>query len=258
MKARGYPVHVIYSPADALDLAGQNARKKYVFIGIGFETTAPLVASTILQARRKQLDNVFFACAHKTMPNALLTLAQDKNNLINGFILPAHVSTIIGRESYEFLAKKFRLACVIAGFEPTDILMGILMLLQQLHNNTPKIDNQYFRVAKPAGNIKAREILNRVFEPCDDEWRGLGNIPQSGLKIRDEFSDYDVFRMYSIALPVSVENKDCRCGDVLKGMITPPQCPLFARICKPEHPIGACMVSSEGSCAAFYKYGSRL
>ncbi|GAB4335055.1 MAG: hydrogenase formation protein HypD [Calditrichia bacterium] len=253
-KARGRDVRVVYSPLDAVALAEKNPGKEVVFLGVGFETTAPTIAGSILQARKRGVENYSVLCAHKTMPGPMEVLAAGEEVEIDGFICPAHVSAIIGSESYRFLAEKYGKACVVTGFEPVDILQGILMLVRQIQAGKPTVENQYKRVVHPRGNRQAQAILERVFEPCDAEWRGIGMIPGSGLQLRKEFVKYDAGVMFSVEVPPTRENPGCICGKVMKGVAEPTDCRLFGKACTPENPVGACMVSSEGTCAAAYRY----
>lgn len=253
-RAKGRDVRVFYSPLDALDYAMANPSKEVVFIGIGFETTIPSVALTIKEAYTKKIKNYSVYCLHKTMPKALEALVVNGSD-IQGFLLPGHVSAITGSTIYNFLVDKYKIGGVVSGFEASDILMSVVMILKNLED--PKIEIQYKRVVKDDGNIEAQKLIEEVFEDSDAEWRGLGMIEGSGLKIREKYSEYDAEKKFNIKKPNSgTEIKGCRCGDVLKGIITPKQCPLFGKACTPVNPIGPCMVSSEGSCAAYYKYGA--
>ncbi|HHT9126115.1 MAG TPA: hydrogenase formation protein HypD [Candidatus Brocadiia bacterium] len=257
-KAKGASVAVVYSTLDALSLAEKYPEKQVVFLGVGFETTAPTVAASIIEAERRGLKNYFVLTSHKVMPPAMKALLKDKELNLDGFICPAHVSTIIGSRPYEFIAKDFHVPCVIAGFEPLDILHGIYMLLEQIVKKEASVKIQYSRVAKQEGNPTALALLDRVFEPCDAEWRGLGLIPESGLKLRDcyaRFNAHSNTEHSAICIPQSTFKGRCICGDILRGVKIPPECKLFKKVCTPEHPVGACMVSSEGTCAAWYKYG---
>ena len=253
-KAKGRDIRVVYSTLDALEFARKNPRKEIVFLGVGFETTAPTVASSIIEAKRRRMKNYAVLCAHKTMPNALKELSRDKDIDIDGFILPAHVSTIIGSRPYEFLVKDYGKRCVIAGFEPLDILQGILMLVSQ---PAPSLEIEYSRVARPEGNKIAQEMIKDVFEEVSSIWRGIGVIKRSGLRLRRRYADFDAEARFNIRLPQSRERSGCICGAVLKGVKTPSECNLFRRVCTPENPIGPCMVSSEGTCSAYFKYGER-
>lgn len=258
-QARGAAVKIVYSALDAVTLAEHNPAKTVVFLGVGFETTTPTIAGAILTAEKKQLKNFFVLCAHKTMPAPMAALAEDPDLLIDGFLCPAHVSAIIGANAYQPLVAAYRIPCVITGFEPLDILQGILMLIKQLAAGAARVETQYRRVVKADGNPKAREILSRVFEPCDARWRGIGDIPGSGLRLRDAYARFDANHTLPVEIEPVVEHPGCLCGEILKGKLRPPDCPLFRTTCTPEEPVGACMVSSEGACAAAYKYeGSGL
>lgn len=253
-KAAGRQVQVVYSPLDALQMAQENPDRKVIFLGVGFETTAPTVAATVLAARQKNIKNFEVLSLHKTIPLALKALLNLGEIKLNGFLLPGHVSAIIGSRPYEFLAKEYGLACVISGFEPLDILQSLLLLLRQINLAQPRVEIQYRRGVQREGNLQARKIMEEIFEPADGEWRGLGWIPGTGLKFRSAWADFDAEQKNNIDLPPSAENKACRCGDVLRGIMRPAACPLFAQACTPQNPLGPCMVSSEGSCGAAFKY----
>ncbi len=255
-RAAGKDVRVVYSPLDALRLAEENPEKKVIFLGVGFETTAPTVAATILEAKNRSVKNFFVFSAHKTVPLALRGLLDTGEIQLDGFLLPGHVSAIIGSRPYKFLAAEYGLACVVAGFEPLDILQAILMLVRQAKAREPRVEIQYRRGVNENGNPKALEIMDRVFGPADVEWRGLGPIPGTGLALREEFAALDAWRNFGVPVAPSREPPGCRCGEVLRGIIRPAQCPLFGRACNPQNPVGPCMVSFEGSCAAAYKYGA--
>lgn len=253
-KADGRDVRIVYSPLDALDIAERNPGKLVVFIGVGFETTIPAIAAAIVQAEKRGLGSFTVFSAHKTVPDALRALVNDPQVAVGGFILPGHVSTIIGLHPYRFLAEEFRVPSVITGFEPIDILQGILMLSRQIADGRAEVEVAYTRAVSPEGNPSAVEMMNRVFEPADADWRGISVIPGTGLAIREEYSAFDAMRVLPVRPPEPREIKGCQCGEVLRGVILPFECKLFAKGCTPEHPIGPCMVSSEGSCAAYYRY----
>lgn len=246
---------IVYSPLDALEVAKRNADKDVVFIGVGFETTSPTIAATVVAARNANLQNFYVLPAFKVIPPALDFIAGSSQINVNGFILPGHVSVIIGSKPYEFLSGKYGLPGCITGFEPIDILQGILVLTRQVTEGKPAISIEYERVVKPEGNKKALQLIRNVFRLCDTNWRGIGSIPQSGLEFSDEFQEYDVRKKYRIKIPKSIEPKGCICGKVLLGLNMPIDCALFGSKCTPLTPVGPCMVSSEGSCAAYYKYG---
>ncbi|GAB5046282.1 hydrogenase formation protein HypD [Thermodesulfovibrio sp. TK110] len=254
-KAEGVDIKMVYSPLDALKIAEENRNKKVVFFAVGFETTSPLIAATLFEADRKKIENFYIYSVHKLVPPALEVLVNTEELKLDGFILPGHVSTIIGSKPYEFIASKYKKACVITGFDADDILQAITMLLKQILDDDPKIEIQYKDAVKPEGNPKAMEFINRYFEPSDSNWRGIGVIPKSGLKLKKEYSYRDAEKVFDIPLLQSKEPRGCQCGLVLRGVKLPPECPLFGKLCTPENPVGACMVSSEGSCAAYYKYG---
>jgi hydrogenase expression/formation protein HypD len=260
-RARGADVRVVYSPVDALTIAKQTPGKQVVFFAVGFETTAPGVAASVLEAERERVGNYSVFSAHKVVPPALETLVSsgpEPGSGIGGFILPGHVSTIIGATAYEFLAREHGVPCVVTGFEPTDILQGILMLLRQRLEGRAEVEIQYSRAVNWDGNPRARQVTDRVFQVCDAEWRGLGRIPLSGLALREEFSGFDAERRFPVEAPVLEEPAGnqvrCLCGLILQGRAVPEDCPLFGRVCTPASPVGPCMVSSEGTCAAWYRY----
>lgn len=251
-KAQGADIRVVYSCLDALKYTLNN-KKPIVFIGVGFETTAPTIAVTILKAKQNNIKNFFVLPLFKLIPPALQVIASNPKLKIQGFILPGHVSTIIGAEPYEFLAKDYHKPSVITGFEPLDILQGILMILEQFQNNRAEIAIQYQRSVLKQGNLPAQKIMNDVFSITDAEWRGLGVIKNSGFKFSDRYEHYNARNHFAIQVP-KPKPTGCRCGDVLLGSIIPSQCKLFAKVCNPSNPVGPCMVSTEGACAAYYKY----
>jgi len=254
-RARGADIRIVYSPLDAVALAAANPDKKVVFLGVGFETTAPTIAGSILAAEARGLANYFVLASHKTIPIPMQVLTDDPELALSGYICPAHVSAIIGVDAYLPLAEEFHTPCVITGFEPADVLQGVLMLAEQVIAGKSRVETQYSRVVRPEGNPKARAILEQLFEPCDVPWRGIGVIPGSGLKLRDSYARFDAEVMLPVEVEPTREHAGCRCGEVLKGKISPFDCPLFGTACTPEAPVGACMVSSEGTCAAAFKYG---
>jgi len=252
-KANGSDIRIVYSTLDALKIAYDNPFKNVVFMGVGFETTSPTIASVILKAKEEKINNFSVLCVAKIMPPAMKSLLEAEEVNIDGFICPGHVSAIIGSKPYSFIASQYNIPCVISGFEPLDILQTIFMLVKQIEKNKAKVEIQYKRIVKPEGNKIALEKINRVFKIVDSEWRGMGKIPLSGLEIRDKYEQFNA-RKFSISVERPKEISGCRCGEVLRGIIIPPECPLFGKICTPEDPKGACMVSSEGTCAAYYKY----
>jgi hydrogenase expression/formation protein HypD len=254
-RALGADVRIVYSPLDAVNLARNNPQRRVIFLGVGFETTAPAVAASILEAARLGLANYCVLASHKTMPRPMEILTADPELNLAGYLCPAHVSTVIGGIAYQPLAQEYHIPCVVTGFEPADIMQGIEMLLAQVLKGESRVEIQYRRAVTWEGNSKAQAILERVFTPCDTVWRGLGELPGSGLSIRPELSVFDAAQVLNLPEVAGVENVACRCGEVLKGKLNPFDCPLFGGVCTPEAPVGACMVSSEGTCAAAYKYG---
>jgi hydrogenase expression/formation protein HypD len=255
-KSRGADIRIVYSPIDSLKIAKDNPGKKTIFLGVGFETTSPTVAATIKTAKKQNLSNFFVYSAHKLIPPAMDILLKDQDTRIDGFICPGHVSTIIGAKPYEFIPKEYNIPCVITGFESLDVVEGIYMLIKQVvEEDKASVQIQYTRSVKKEGNERAVEFMEKVFTKENSNWRGLGIIPKSGLNIRDKFSDFDALKNIKVEVEPAKENKQCICGDVLRGVKTPLSCKLFKKVCTPENPIGACMVSSEGACAAYYKYG---
>ena len=253
-QAAGRDVRIVYSPLDALALAAEDPTRQMVFVGVGFETTTPLIAMAIKRARAEGLGNFSVYAAHKNMPGALEAIINDPQLKLDALILPGHVSTIIGAEPYRFLAEEYGIPGVITGFEPVDVLQGIAMIMRQLHEGRAEIEIAYARGVMPEGNPVALAAIDEVFETCPATWRGLGEIPGSGYRIREEYAAFDALRRFEPAIEPTVEHKGCRCGDVLRGIMAPDECPLFRTACTPENPIGPCMVSSEGSCAAYYRY----
>jgi len=251
-------VKVVYSPSDAIDAARKDPKKKIVFLGVGFETTAPLIALTIIKAGRENIKNLFFLNSLKLIPPALDYLAKDREIKVDGFLCPGHVSAIIGTKPYERIVKKYKIPCCVAGFEPLDILEGIRFLLIQIITDKPAFKNQYNRVVKAKGNIRALSALKEVFVVNDASWRGLGTINKSGLFIKRELQRFDAERIFNVHITEKrssfKDSKKCRCPDVLKGVIKPLECALFRKICTPETPCGPCMVSQEGACNAYYRF----
>ena len=256
-KAQGARVEIVYSPLDALTLAADHPGDLVIFLGIGFETTAPTVAATILTARQRGVRNFAVLSLHKLVPPALRALLDDpdqREQPIDAFLLPGHVSTILGLAPYAFLADEYRVPAVVGGFEPADILLALCLMAEQRRDGRAAVVNAYVRAVDRDGNPRARALLEQCFCPADALWRGIGRIPQSGLALREAFADFDAMRRLGLSLPEVPPLPGCRCGQVLKGRISPPQCPLFGRACTPATPVGPCMVSTEGSCAAYFKY----
>ena len=253
-KMKGADIRIIFSPLEALDIASQNPDRKIVFLGIGFETTSPGTAVTIKQADNREITNFLLLSAHKIMPPAMEAIMKDGARL-DGFICPGHVATTAGSGIFQFLPEKYHTGCVISGFEPTDILHTLLKLVMQVNSNEPRVEIQYKRAVNELGNPVAMRNVTEVFEYCDTTWRGFGNIPLSGLKLRKEFQRFDAEKMIPVKIFNHDENSSCICGDILRGLKTPGDCFLFRNVCTPENPVGACMVSGEGACNTYYKYG---
>ncbi len=254
VRATGADVRVVYSPAAAVDIAVANPDRHVVFLGVGFETTTPTIAAAIVQAHDAGLQNFSVLSANKTIPIAMRVLADSDELGLDGFLCPGHVSVIIGPEPYGPLAEELGVACTIAGFEADEMVAGIESLVEQAVSGHTHVDNRYPGAVRPGGNKRARALSERVFEPCDCAWRGIGVIPGTGLQIREEFKLYDAEQRFEVELPEPIEPIGCRCGEVLRGVARPDECPLFGKACTPQSPRGACMVSSEGSCAAHYLY----
>jgi hydrogenase expression/formation protein HypD len=253
-RAEGKDVRIVYSTFDALELVQKNPQKEVVFLGVGFETTAPTIAASILAAEKRNIKNFSVFSAHKLVPPALAALMEADHVRIDGFICPGHVSVIIGSGAYLPVVERYRIPCVIAGFEPADILQAIYMLVKQIETGDAQLENEYRRVVTFEGNKKARDIMYQVFEPTDTSWRGIGLIAESGLGIREKFDAFNAVKKFDLSVPDAKEPKGCACGEILMGLKTPPECLLYKKGCTPDHPVGPCMVSSEGTCAAYCKY----
>ena len=253
-QAAGRSVEIVYSPLDALAFAKAHPEREVVFVGVGFETTTPLVAMAIKRAKAMGLSNFTVFAAHKNMPGALETLVKDPDLKLDALILPGHVGTITGTKPFEFLAKEYGIPGVVTGFEPVDVLQGIAMIMRQLHEGRAEIEIAYARGVMPQGNPVALAAIDEVFETCTATWRGLGDIPGSGYRIREKFAQFDALKRFQPEIEPTINPKGCRCGDVLRARMEPSECPLFRKVCTPENPVGPCMVSSEGSCAAYYRY----
>jgi hydrogenase expression/formation protein HypD len=252
-KAAGADIRIVLSGLDALEIAMINSGKKIIFLGIGFETTAPGTAVTIKQAKWENVKNFFLLSAHKLMPPAMEAIIREGVRL-DGFICPGHVATITGSSIFNFIPEKFNLACVVTGFEPLDILQSILMLIKMVNMDTPKVEIQYNRAVTLYGNSIAQSHLSEVFKPCDAPWRGFGVIPLSGLMLRKDFERFNIENEIPVKISYQEDNDLCICGKILTGLQTPEDCPLFKEVCFPENPLGACMVSNEGTCNSWYKY----
>jgi len=253
LRARGADVRLCVSPLDALDFARTNPSREVVWYGVGFETTTPHTAALLEAAIALNTKNLSILSAHKTMPNALIALLGGETR-VDALLCPGHVAAITGADAFSFLPERFRLPAAIAGFEPEELLLAILALLNMRKSGKPTLVNAYPRVVSKAGNPAAQALVETYFEPCDARWRGLGEIPRSGLALKHAFSAWDAKTRFSPNPGEVADAGGCRCGDVLRGLLEPNGCPLFGRACTPERPLGACMVSSEGACAAYYQY----
>jgi hydrogenase expression/formation protein HypD len=253
-RAKGADVRVAYTPLEAIRIARTNPQRRVVFLGIGFETTAPANAMAIRQARQDGLRNFYMLASHVLVPPAIRALMSSPGNRVQGFIAPGHVCTVMGCEQYEALAAEYRVPMVVAGFEPIDLLQAVLLLVKQLEAGTAKVENQYARSVQPKGNAAARKIIDEVFEVADQKWRGIGMIPASGLRIRESYAAWDANRVFALSEIVADEPAECISAQVLQGLKRPTDCPAFGVHCTPEQPLGAPMVSAEGACAAYYRY----
>jgi hydrogenase expression/formation protein HypD len=256
-KAGGMDVRVVYSPTNALEIAEAEPGAEVMFLSVGFETTAPAEAVAILEAKKRGVKNFSLLSGNKLTPPAVEALLTAQEVKIDGFILPGHVSAIIGARAWRFISERFDRPCVVSGFDAPDLIMGMLTLVDLVNKTKNETINQYTRVVREEGNLKALEILHRVFRPSDAHWRGIGVIPGSGLEVRDEYAEFDAAKKFPVTPPEPKAAKGCRCGELLRGLITPPECALYGKACTPEEPVGPCMVSMEGPCAAYYKYWSR-
>jgi hydrogenase expression/formation protein HypD len=256
-RAGGADVRIVYSALEALDLARQNPARKVVMVGIGFETTAPTIAASVLQAREQGLKNYSILSLHKLTPPVMKAILDAGEARIDGIVCPGHVCAITGSLPYEFIARDYGIACVVSGFEAVDILVCIDMLVRQIESGRPKVEIAYRRAVRPEGNRHALEMLDQVFDVTSADWRGVGLVPRSGLRLKPAYAAFDAERVFNIPeIPVR-EPEGCLCGEILRGLKTPADCPLFKIACTPEHPVGPCMVSSEGACSAFNLYGEQ-
>ncbi len=253
-RANGRTIQIIYSVMDALSIARQNPDKLVVFLAVGFETTVPTTAAAILSARHMKLTNFCIYSSHKTVPPALAALMAMENTAIDGFLLPGHVSVIIGLDAYAPFFESHRLPCAVGGFEPADILQAAYLLINQIESKAPELVNAYPRAVSKEGNHKAQEVMRTVFKPADANWRGIGKIPASGLALRKEYTDMDAVSRLELEIKKAPEPPGCACGEILTGVKIPPTCPLYKTACTPVNPVGPCMVSTEGTCAAYYRY----
>jgi len=255
-KAQGADVRIVYSVHDAVDIAAVNPQKSVVFLGIGFETTAPTIAASILEARQNGVRNFHVLSLLKLCPPVMKALLDLGEIELSGIVCPGHVSAIIGSHPYEFIPEQYKIACVISGFEPLDILLTVDMLIEQIERDKPTVEIAYRRGVKPEGNIHALKLIEQVFEADSANWRGIGAVTKSGLKIRKQYEHFDAEKVFPIVSAPVREAKGCLCGEILRGVKTPHDCKLFGQTCVPEHPVGPCMVSSEGACAAYFHFGA--
>jgi hydrogenase expression/formation protein HypD len=253
-KADGGDVRLVYSPLDALAIARESPERQVVFLGIGFETTAPTIAATVVQAEEEGIGNFSVLALHKLTPPAMKAILDSGESCLDGVIGPGHVTTVIGSRAWEFVPQDYGLSCVVAGFEPLDVLQAIYTLIGRIESGDPHVDNAYSRSVRPEGNPVALEYMQRVFEVCAADWRGIGSIPDSGLTLKSEFRPFDARVRFEVDPGPPEEPAGCRCGDVIRGAARPWDCPLYRVVCTPQHPVGPCMVSSEGTCAAYYLY----
>lgn len=255
-RSKGADVRIVYATLDAVQMARENPERQVVFLGIGFETTAPTVAAAVKQAAAEGLKNFSVLSAHKLLPPAMRALLDSSDLSLDGFLCPGHVSTVIGASAYREVVEKYRIPCVVTGFEPLDLLQGITLLVDQVEKGRAEVMNPYSRVVKWEGNVAALRLMDEIFEPADAVWRGLGPIPLSGLKVRQAWEAFDAEKRFSMPVIKVKEHPGCRCGEVLRGVLTPPECGLFRKVCNPQNPMGPCMVSGEGTCGAYYRYHS--
>ncbi len=253
-KADGMDISIVYSPLDAVEIAKQNPHREVFFLSVGFETTIPTEALAVQKARMENVTNFSLLAGNKLTPPAVAALLESQEVKIDGFILPGHVSVITGIDGWRFMVEKYKKPCVVAGFSPKDLVMATLILVNLIEKGEAKILNEYNEVVSDKGNARAQAVIAEIFESTDANWRGIGVIPGSGMALKETYADFDAEKKFPVTPPPPVEPKGCRCGDVLRGLISPLQCPLFAKTCTPRNPVGACMVSTEGSCAAYYKY----
>ncbi len=255
LKASGGNVRIVYSPLDALKIARENPEKKVVFFAVGFETTAPANAMAVSEAHRLNVGNFSILCSHVLVPPAIRAILDSPTNMVQGFLAAGHVCAIMGYEEYIPISRQYRIPIVVTGFEPVDILQGVYMAVKQLEEGRTKVENQYSRAVRREGNKPAQELMSRIFEVSNRDWRGIGNIPNSGYKLREEFAPFDAEKQFALDDIHVDESPLCVAGQVLRGIKRPHQCPAFGTTCTPERPLGAPMVSSEGACAAYYRYG---
>ena len=253
-RSKGADVRIVYATLDALQIARENPGREVVFIGIGFETTAPTIAAAIQQASELGVNNFSVLSVHKLLPPVMKALLEAREVNVDGFICPGHVSIVIGAGAYREIVENYKVPCVITGFEPLDILQGICLLIDQIEGGRAEVENQYRRAVSWEGNSAARKLIDRIFEPADCTWRGIGVIPKSGLGFRQEWKKFDAAERFSMPEIAVKEHPGCKCGEVLRGVMSPPECGLFRKVCSPQDPKGPCMVSAEGTCGAYFRY----
>lgn len=258
LKSRGSDVRVVYSPLDAVELAARNPQRQVVFFAIGFETTAPANAMAVWMAARRKLSNFSVLVSHVTVPQAIAAILESPGNRVQGFLGPGHVCTVVGYEEYFPLVEKYNVPIVITGFEPVDMLEGVLMTVRQLEAGHARVENQYARAVRSQGNPRSLQLIHEVFETCDRKWRGVGSIPKSGYRLHEKYRDFDAERRFEVDTIETEESTECISGEILRGLKKPHDCPAFGKTCTPQTPLGATMVSSEGACAAYYAYGRHL
>ncbi len=256
-KAEGADVRVVYSPLDALRVARQNPDRPVIFLGVGFETTAPMIGSAVLAAEAEGVENFYIFSTHKLTPPATRAILDAGEVALDGIIGPGHVTTVIGSDAWHFLPQRYAIPVAVAGFEPLDILRTVLALVEMVEEGRPRVVNTYARSVRPEGNVAALKVLEQVFEVADVEWRGFGVVPASGLRLRDSYARFDAALVFPVDVVPARDPPGCRCGEILRGVLLPTECPLFGRACTPQSPIGPCMVSAEGACAAYFRYGGR-
>jgi hydrogenase expression/formation protein HypD len=249
---------VVYSPLDALQIARLNPTRPTIFLGIGFETTAPMIGSAVLAAEAEGVENFFVFSIHKLTPPATRAILDEGQVALEGIIGPGHVTTVIGADAWRFLPDDYGIPFTVAGFEPLDILRAVLTLVEMIEHDAPDVDNAYARSVRREGNPAAQQVLERVFDVTDVEWRGFGIVPASGLRLSEDYARFDAARVFPVDFPPAREPPGCRCGEVLRGVLLPTECALFGRACTPQNPVGPCMVSAEGACAAYHKYAGHL
>jgi hydrogenase expression/formation protein HypD len=255
-RSEGNDIRIVYSALEALDIARRYPNKKVVMVGIGFETTAPTIAASVLQAIEDSLPNYLVFSFHKLTPPVMKAILDAGETNIDGIICPGHVSAIIGSLPYEFIPRDYSIGCVVTGFDISDILLGVDMLVRQKESAQPRVEIAYRRVVRPAGNLEALKLMNKVFEVSAANWRGVGILPGSGLRLKNDYREFDAEKVFDLPFIDSQESSGCICGEILRGIQTPAGCRLFQKACTPEHPVGPCMVSSEGACSAYNLYGA--